>query len=556
VLHYDSGRLVLGATRGDGEIGEDVTQNLRTVRSVPLRIPARQDEVLTAPARLVVRGEVYMSISDLQELNRSQEAKGERPFANPRNAAAGSLRQLDPAISASRPLRLFAYSIVDGVGSLPQTQWETLRYLEKLGFPVTSDKALFEEIEEAIAHCQSWMDRRDELTYEADGVVVKVNDLSLQDALGVVGKDPRGMLAFKFPAREATTRLKDVGINVGRTGTLNPYAILEPVRLGGVTIERATLHNFDDIARKDIRIGDMVVVKRAGDVIPQVEKPVRELRTGEERVIEIPQSCPVCGEAVERPEGEVAVYCVNPSCPAQLVQRVVHWAATMDIQGFGERLAQIFVDRGLLHDLADFYYLQREDILSLPGFADKSTDNLLAAIESSKTKPLSRLVAALGIRGVGATMAETLANRYPSLSQLSTAEISDLQSIPGVGPINASEIASFFASPGSRDLLVKLAQAGVKMGGVVAGQPKIGPLSGRTLVITGELPGWTREQAIEAIKGAGGRVSESVSKKTAYVVAGLKPGGKLERARELGVPVLDAAGLQAILDSAPETAVE
>lgn len=546
VLHYEDGLFVLGATRGDGETGEDITANLRTVPSVPLRIPVHADGP-PPPRRLVVRGEAYMRISDFEELNRSQQEKGEKTFANPRNAAAGSLRQLDPAVTASRPLRLFTYAVVASEGIELRTQWEVLHYLIDMGFPVNPDIAFFDDLEQAIAYSEQWMRKRDMLLYEADGVVIKVNDLAIQESLGVVGRDPRGMIAFKFPAREATTRLKELGINVGRTGTLNPFAILEPVQLGGVTIERATLHNFEDIARKDIRVGDMVVVKRAGDVIPQVEKPIVELRTGDEKVITIPQHCPACGAPTLKPEGEVAVYCVNPSCPAQAVQRIIHWASTMDIEGFGERLAQLFVDHGLLRDFADFYYLKREDILKLPGFADKSTDNLLAAIKASKNRPLARVIAALGIRGVGSIVAEILAQHFHSIDELSRASPEVLQSIPGLGPVNAFNIAAFFASEQTRQLLEKLKRAGVKMEEEAAPRVTTGPLAGKTFVITGTLPTLTREQATQLIEANGGRVVEAVSRKTDYLLLGENPGSKYTKARELGIPIIDEAQLRAMI---------
>ncbi len=545
VLTYVDGAFQSGATRGDGEVGEDISANLRTMRSVPLRIPVAASGP-PAPRRLVVRGEAYMRLSDFRTFNRQQEAKGEKTFANPRNAAAGSLRQLDPAVTASRPLRLFTYSVVASAGVELHTQCEVLEFLRSMGFSVNPDSRLFDDLEHAIAYGEKWMARRETLDYEADGVVLKVNDLALQAALGAVGKDPRGMLARKFPARQATTRLKEMGINVGRTGTLNPYAILEPVQLGGVTIERATLHNFEDIARKDIRVGDMVLVKRAGDVIPQVEKPLPELRTGQEQVIAIPERCPVCGETVLKPEGEVAVYCVNPSCPAQVAQRIIHWAATMDIEGLGERIVQLLVDRGLLHDLADLYYLKPEALRVLPGFAEKSTENLLAAIEASKRRPLARLISALGIRGVGSTVAEALAQHFSSLDELMSASPDMLLAVPGVGPVNQSNISAFFAGQNARRLVEKLRQAGVSMR-QASPAPGAGALTGKTFVITGTLPSLSREQAAEMIRSAGGRVSESVSKKTDYLLQGENPGSKHSKALELGIEIISEAQLQELI---------
>ena len=545
VLTYLDGALQSGATRGDGEVGEDISANLRTVQSIPLRIPV-DGSGPHAPRRLVVRGEAYMRLSDFRAFNREQEAKAEKTFANPRNAAAGSLRQLDPAITASRPLRLFTYSVVSSEGVQFRTQWGLLDLLNRMGFPVNHDSRLFDDLEHAIAYGEQWMGRREKLDYEADGVVFKVDDLAVQVSLGVVGKDPRGMLARKFPARQATTRLKELGINVGRTGTLNPFAVLEPVQLGGVTIERATLHNFEDIARKDIRIGDVVLVKRAGDVIPQVEKPLLELRTGDEQVIAIPERCPACGEPTLKPEGEVAVYCVNPSCPAQAAQRIIHWAGTMDIEGLGERIVQLLVDKGLLRDFADLYFLKRDAVRVLPGFADKSTDKLLAAIAASKDRPLARLVAGLGIRGVGSTVAETLAQRFSSLDELVRAPPETLREVPGIGPVNQSNISGFFASEHARRAVEKLRRAGVKMqrtGPATA----TGALAGKTFVITGTLPNLSREQATELIESAGGKISESVSKKTDYLLLGENPGGKHSKALELGVKTIDEAQFQELI---------
>jgi len=553
VLRYENGLFTQGATRGDGEIGEDITLNLRTVPSVPLRIPVRPDAP-AAPAHLVVRGEVYMRTRDFESFNRAQADKGEKTFANPRNAAAGSLRQLDPAITAARPLRLFTYAIVSSRGINLNTQWDVLHYLKKMGFPVNPDIALFDDLEQVIAHSEQWMRKREELTYEADGVVIKINDLETQRSLGVVGRDPRGMLAFKFAAREATTRLKELGINVGRTGTLNPFAILEPVELGGVTIERATLHNFEDIARKDIRIGDTVLIKRAGDVIPQVERPLIELRTGAEQVIEIPRKCPACDAPTLKAEGEVAVYCVNAACPAQVVQRIIHWAAVMDIEGFGERLAQLFVEQGLLHDLADLYYLKPEDILALPGFAAKSTANLLSAIDASKNRPLARVIAALGIRGIGDTVAETLAQNLNSVQELSQAAEDKLRTIPGVGPVNAANITAFFSSAQTRHLLQKLQRAGVQMEQQALARATTGALSGKTLVITGTLPTMTREEATGLIEANGGRVVDAVSKKVDYLLLGESPGSKYAKAQELGIPILDEAQLRAMVAATAQAA--
>jgi len=543
VLRYEAGAFVRGATRGNGEIGEDVTANLRTVRAVPLRIPV-EAKAGPAPARLVVRGEAYMPLNQFQRFNRRQEEAGEQIFANPRNAAAGSLRQLDPSITASRPLSLLTYAIVDAEGVAIPTQWETLQYLRQMGFPVATDVQRLEDFEDVVAFCEEFVKRRDTLNFEADGVVVKIDDLAIQSRLGVVGKDPHGAIAFKFPAREATTRLLDVGVNVGRTGTINPYAILEPVVVGGVTIGKATLHNYDDIARRDIRIGDTVILRRAGDVIPQIVGPVKDLRHGDEKVVAPPIRCPACGEPVVRPAGEVMYYCENAGCPAQLVRRVGHWAGVMDIEGFGERLSQIFVEKGLLHDVADLYYLKREEVRSLEGFADKSTDKLLAAIEASKRRPLARVIFALGIRGVGDVAAADLARHFHSMDALAAATKEELLAVGGVGPVTADSVVDFFSRPRHHELLEKLRAAGVRMADEEAAPAVAQPLAGKSFVITGTLPGLSREAAKVLIESAGGKVIGSVSSKTDYLVVGDSPGGtKYAAAQSLGIAMIDEAAL-------------
>ena len=525
-LTYENGIFVRGATRGNGLVGEDVTSNLRTIKAVPLRIPVDPNGP-PAPPLIEVRGEVYMPVEAFKELNRRQAEAGEKLFANPRNAAAGSLRQLDPRITASRPLSLFAYQIGYLEGMEVSSQWESLQLLRALGFPVNDDIARFTDFEDVVNYCHEWMKKRDILPYEADGVVVKIDDLAIQARLGFVGREPRWAIAYKFPAREATTRLLDVEINVGRIGTLNPVAILEPVEVGGVTIQHAGLHNFDDIARKDIRIGDVVRVKRAGDVIPHVIGPVVDLRTGKERVIEPPERCPSCGEPVVRPEGEVAIYCLNPACPAQRVERITHFVQVMDVEGMGERTVRLFVDKGLLRDAADIYSLRREDILALEGFAEKSTDNLLAAIEASKNRPLWRLLVALGIRYVGSTVAQLLTQYYHSIDELMATTQEELEAIPGLGPQTARSIVEWFANPRHRALIEKLRRAGVRMEEREEREERERPrpLEGLTFVITGTLPGLSRQEAKALIEAHGGKVTGSVSRKTDYLVVGENPGG-------------------------------
>ena len=546
-ITYEEGLLVRGATRGDGFVGEDITANVRTIRNVPLRIPVSEG---VAPRLIEVRGEVYMPRDLFERLNAERLAQGESPFANPRNAAAGSVRQLDPRITASRPLRFFAYAIGYIEGRELTTQWETLNYLKELGFAVNPDIRLIRDFEEVLAYCEEWMDKRDRLNYEADGVVIKINDFAIQQRLGIVGNAPRWAVAFKFPSREATTRLLEIGINVGRTGVLTPYAVLEPVRLGGVTIHQATLHNFDDLARKDIRVGDVVVIQRAGDVIPQVVKPVVALRDGSQVPFEPPKTCPVCGEPVVRDEGEVAVYCVNAACPAQLVRHIEHWASrdAMDIDGLGIKVAAQLANNGLVTDVADLYALTKEDLLKLEGFADKRADNLLRAIDASRDRPLWRVLTALGIRGVGTKAAQVLTTHYRSLDTLMATTAEELQEIEGIGPRTAKDILDYFSRPRHRQLIEKLRRYGVRLEDQPVTAQGPAPLQGMTFVITGTLPSMSREAATALIQQYGGKVTGSVSKNTTYLVVGDKPGAnKLTAAQRLGVPMLDEAGLRRLI---------
>lgn len=550
VLHYHNGVFVQGATRGDGEVGEDITANLRTMRGIPLRIPISADGP-QPPAELVVRGEAYINNHDFDELNRRLMEAGEKTYLNPRNTAAGSLRQLDPALTATRPLRILTYAIVAASGPTPTTQWELLAYLRALGFPVTTEARLCPDIDSAILVAQQGGDRRDTFGFEVDGMVIKINDLQAVEDLGVVGKDPRGAIAYKFPAREVTTRLNDIGVNVGRTGVLTPYAILEPVEIGGVIVKQATLHNFDYIAEKDIRVGDRVLLKRAGEVIPYVIGPVPEVRTGNEMPYQPPQTCPVCGEDVEHLEGEVAWYCVNLGCPAQRVRSVEHFVSrgAMDIVGMGIKIVEQLVEAGLVHDVADLYTLRREDLLKLEGFGEKKADNLLASVETSRQQPLARLITALGIRGVGEVSAADLARYYPDPDTLVRATAEDLQNIEGIGPNIAQGIVDWFAQAGNRAVLEKLRRVGLWKASAIPVTPAVGttPLEGLTFVITGTLPTLSRDEAKELIQANGGKVTDSVSKKTSYLVVGEAAGSKLDKARELGVPILDEAGLRALI---------
>ncbi len=565
ILHYRNGIFELGATRGDGEIGEDVTTNLRTLRSLPLRIPvhanakasdanlyaqkAPQDsQKLSAPPYIVVRGEVFINIQDFDALNERLQAAGEKTYLNPRNTASGSLRQLDPALTASRPLNMLVYDIVAGEGDFPRTQWQRLAYLSALGFPVTRHASQHADLESALQKVEDWGPGRAQLPYEADGVVIKLNDLGLAADLGFVGKDPRGAIAFKFPSQEMTTRLLNIGVNVGRTGVLTPYAMLEPVELGGVVVKQATLHNFDYIAEKDIRIGDRVRVKRAGEVIPYVIGPVVELRTGGEPPYQPPQRCPTCGEPVENLPAEVYWYCVNAACPAQLIRNLEHFVSrgAMDIVGLGIKIVEQLVESGLVRDVADLYTLNKADLLALEGFAEKKVENLLAAVQTSRQQPLARLITALGIRGVGEVMAADLAAHYCDLEQLSLAGMDDLQQIEGLGPNTAQAIVDWFARPANRQLLAKLQAA--ELWPQAQAAPALGPqpFAGKTFVVTGTLPTFSRDQAKEFIQSFGGKVTDSVSKKTDYLVVGENAGSKLDKARSLGVPVVDEAGLRSL----------
>jgi DNA ligase (NAD+) len=549
-LRYENGVLVRGATRGDGRMGEDVTANVRTIRNVPLRIPLT-DRIAEPPSVIEVRGEIYMPRDLFEDLNRRREAAGEPTFANPRNAAAGSVRQLDSRITADRPLRLFVYAIGYSEDIRIDSQWEALNYLQDLGFAVNPDVRFFDAFDEVLDYCEEWMDKRDELNYEADGVVIKIDAYEHQQRLGIVGNAPRWAVAFKFPSREATTRLLDIGVNVGRTGVLTPYAIMEPVRLGGVVIRQASLHNYQDLARKDLRIGDMVVVQRAGDVIPQVVRPIEALRDGTERPPVVPETCPSCGEPIQQEDGVVAIYCVNAACPAQIVRRLEHWASrgAMDIDGLGIRVTQQLVAEGLVTDVADLYTLKQDDLLKLEGFGEKRAQNLLAAIDSSRERPLWRVITGLGIHGVGTRVAQILVGHYPTIRALMDASLEELQEMEGIGPLIAHDIRSFFERPRNRELIEKLERNSVRLHAEEEGAgPTEAPLAGMTFVITGTLPSMSREAAAELIVRHGGKVTGSVSGKTTYLLVGDRPGGtKYNRALRLGVPTIDEAALHRLI---------
>ncbi len=549
-LTYEDGRLTRAATRGDGVTGEDVTANILTIASVPRRL-----DLSDPPTVMEVRGEVFMGLAAFAELNRRQGEAGKRLFANPRNAAAGSLRQLDAAVTASRNLSLFCYGVGAREGGQPlATHWETLEWLAGAGLPVNDRVERFTDLEGVHGFAAATLEHRHDLGYEVDGAVVKVDDLDQRRRLGATSKAPRWAIAFKFPPEEKTTRLEHIFVSIGRTGRATPFAQLEPVFVGGSTVARATLHNQDEVARKDIREGDTVIVRKAGDVIPEVVAPVLARRPEGAAPWVFPTTCPVCGGPLVPLEGEADQYCVDLECPAQRVQRVLHFASrgAMDIEGLGEKLASQLCERGLVSDVADIYSLSKDTVLSMERFAERSADNLVAAIEASKAKPLAKLLVGLGIRHVGPTAAIALAADLGHMDRIAEASLEELVAVEGVGPIIAESVQRFFAADRNREVVDKLRAAGVNLEGpkrpAGTGDAGAPPLAGLTLVLTGTLAGMTRDEAQAAIEAAGGKVSGSVSKKTAYVVAGESPGSKLDKAQTLGVPVLDEDGLRALLE--------
>jgi DNA ligase (NAD+) len=546
VLHYTQGIFMMGATRGDGEVGEDITASLRTVKSLPLKIPVRNENV-EIPDTLVVRAEAFITKQDFVKLNQELSEKGEKTYQNPRNTAAGLLRQLDSRLVAERPLTILAYAIVSG--NPMTTQWETLQYLRDLGFPVSELAQQCSNFNTLIECTRTWLVRREEIPYEVDGVVIKLDDLALSDSLGVVGKDPRGSIALKFPAQEVSTRLNDIGVNVGRTGVLTPYAILEPVEIGGVIVRQATLHNFDYIREKDIRIGDRVLVKRAGDVIPYIIGPITDQRTGSETTYLPPAVCPACGEPVENDLEEVAWYCVNGSCPAQIIRNIEHFVSrgAMDIAGLGIKIVEQLVQEGQIHDVADLYTLGKDNLLELEGFAEKKVENLLAAIETSKNQTLSRLVNALGIRGVGESAAQELAKRFHDLDALRSARRENIEAIEGFGPNIAESITDWFENDRNQMIVEKLRGAGVWPVEIGAGAAA-STLEGKKFVVTGTLTGFSRDGIKQFISDHGGKVSGSVSKNTDYLVLGENPGSKYDDAVSLGVAVITEDDLRRLAE--------
>ncbi|MGI8441215.1 MAG: NAD-dependent DNA ligase LigA [Thermoleophilaceae bacterium] len=544
-LVYEDGVLVRGATRGDGEVGEEVTQNLRTIKAIPLRVEE-------APPLVEVRGEVYLPLAAFAKLNEERAAAGLPTFANPRNSAAGSIRQLDPALAAARPLSMWCYGVGALEGLAFTTHAESLAWLGEHGFRVSPDVAVHTDIESVVAACRAWEERRERLDYEIDGAVVKVNDLERQGLLGVVGREPRGAIAWKFSPMTATTTLLSIMWNVGRTGHLVPFANLEPVQLSGATVRLATLHNEEDLRRKDVRVGDEVIAMRAGDVIPQVVSPTPAAQRRPDRspVPSPPERCPSCDTETVKPEGSAWTICPNrASCPGQLFQAVKHFVSrgAMDIEGLGEKQADRFLTEGLIANVADIYELRAERLAELEGFGELSARNLEASIEASREKPFHRVLFALGVPGIGAVNARALATHFRSMDALVSASTEEVVQTPGIGPVLAGIIAETFAEERTRELVERLRAAGLSMEeeGAVPGAE--GALAGRTLVITGTLPTLSRERAMERVEAAGGKVTGSVSSNTDYVVAGAEPGTKLARAEEIGTAVIDEDGLLALL---------
>ena len=533
-LVYEDGRLKVGATRGNGVVGEDITNNIKTIRTVPLRL-LREDI-----REIEVRGEVYMPKEAFKQLNKEREEQGLTLFANPRNAAAGTLKLLDPKEVARRKLDICIHTLGYAEPSIGDNHYEVLQRLSELGFKVVPYFKLCKNVDEVIAYCDEWADKRDEQPFEMDGMVIKVNTFAYQRRLGATSKAPRWAIAYKFPAQLARTKLKKIILQVGRTGVVTPVAVLEPVFIYGTTVTRATLHNADEIKRKDIREGDWVFVTKGGEIIPEVVKPIPELRTGEEKVFEMPKNCPVCGSPLIRYPGEVAYRCENIRCPAQVKGRIVHFASrnAMDIRGLGERTVNLFVDNGLLEDFGDIYYLRYEDIVRFEGFGDKSARNLLENIEQSKKRELFRLIFGIGISNVGLYTAKLLARHFHSIDALMEAKFDDLTSIEGIGPVVAQSIINYFKNPENLKVLDKLRRAGVRMEEEIK-EVAEQPLKGLTFVFTGALKDFSREEAKEIVEKLGGRVSSSVSRKTDYVVVGENPGSKYQKAISLGIKIIN-----------------
>lgn len=546
-VHYHDGVFVRGVTRGDGVRGEDVSPNVRTIRSVPLKLRGKAGAIAT---EIEVRGECYFGRRIFERVNAEREEAGEARFANPRNAASGTIRQLDPAITARRRLEMFAYDVFAGQRKAFATHWEALNWAEKAGFRVNENRKLCKSIDEVIDFCDRMEAKRDDLDYEIDGVVVKVNSIAMQVEFGATGKAPRWAVAYKYAARQATTRVNDIAVQVGRTGALTPVAMLEPVQLGGVTVSRSTLHNEDEIERLGLKIGDHVLVERGGDVIPKVVKVIESKRTGKEKKFRMPAVCPVCGGNVSRPEGEAVSRCIAADCPAQLIGRLLHFASrrAMRIEGLGEALAEQLLERKVVKDVADLYSLTLDDLASLERMAEKSASNVLAQIEASKSRDLSNLVYGLGIRHVGERTAAILAREFGSLKKLTEATVEQLDDVPEIGVTMAQSIHDWFADVGNKELCERLHATGMRTELEQTTKSSTDErFAGKQFVLTGTLPSMTRDDAKSLIESHAGRVMSSVSKKTDFVLAGAEPGSKLDKANQLGVPVIDEAEFKKML---------
>jgi DNA ligase (NAD+) len=538
-LRYEGGALRWGATRGDGTTGEDVTANLKTIRAIPLVLRPTAKGV-RVPRLIEVRGEVYLSSREFQRINREHERTAERIFANPRNAAAGSLKLLDPRITARRRLMIFTYEIGEYDGPPRAAHMDTLKLLRDLGFPVNPNIKYCRDVEEAISYCNDWEPKRHELEYQVDGMVLKVNNLRWRDILGATAKAPRWIMAYKYHAEEAQTKVQKITVQVGKMGTLTPVANLEPVQLAGTTVARATLHNFDYLAEKDVREGDTVVIQKAGEIIPQVIRVVKERRTGKEKPFPVPKSCPECSSPVRKDEAGVYIRCLNSGCPAQVKERIRYFGSRdgMDIEGLGPVIVEQLVDKELAKDVADLYALKVEQVAELERMAEKSAQNLVNAIQGSKSRDLDRLLCALAIMHVGSRVAEILAEHLGSMDNLAAASEEELTEVPDVGPIVARSIANFFRDPGNKRVIQKLKAAGVNTKRLARAAIQKTPITGKSFVVTGALTKYSRKEIEDYIKGLGGLVGSSVSKKTDFLIVGESPGSKLDKARELGVKTL------------------
>ncbi len=550
-LTYNNGIFEKGATRGNGIIGEDITQNLKTVKTIPLKVEDNEE--------IVVRGEVYISKENFETINKIQEEEGLQLFANPRNLAAGTLRQLDSKLTAKRPLDIFIFNLEYIENTELKTHSESLEYLNKLGFKVSPNYKVFSDMDEIIKHIDYWTVNRSNLPFEIDGMVIKVNNLSQREKMGYTAKSPRWAIAYKFPAEQKKTKLIDIIVEVGRTGTITPTAILEPVRLAGTTVSRATLHNEDYINEKDIRIGDTVIVQKAGDIIPQVVEVVKDERTGDEIIFKLPEKCPVCSEPTVRLEGEAAVKCINISCPAQIRRGIIHFASrdAMNIEGLGESIVTLLLDNKIIKDIADLYYINKEDLINLERMGEKSASNLVNAIEKSKQNDLYRLINGLGIKYIGVKGAKVLAKNFKSLDEIINADMSELINLEEFGDIMANSVIQFFKEEKNIGVIKKLEDAGVNTKSIVSeDKGLVNIFEGMKIVLTGTLPTLKRNDAKEMIEARGGKATSSVSKSTTFILAGEEAGSKLTKANELGIPVIDEAKFLEMIELTSKEAVE